>query len=320
VRISQAELHVPAAARVIRGSAAVLVLVKVPEPAAALANELAALCETAGITGETSPGRQLARRAAGLLAAAEPEQVPDFCLLADTATGTQVVLHGDIEVALATDGGDTILSGAGVASWVDRLVAGPVHAVTVSPAASPMVTVSLADAAVPAADPLPLDDAPAPEREPGKATVVGIHCQNGHFNRPDVLYCSACGVSTVHLTARPVEGPRPPLGVVVLDDGTTYVLDSDYVIGRDPETDPAVIEGTARPLVLDDPDRSVSRVHAEIRLNGWDVTVVDRGGANGTHVCAPGAGAWTRLDANVPAKLTPGSHVLVGRRTFVFNV
>ena len=32
-----------------------------------------------------------------------------------------------------------------------------------------------------------------------------------------------------------VDGPRPALGVMVVDDGSSYVLESDYVIGRDPE-------------------------------------------------------------------------------------
>ena len=62
----------------------------------------------------------------------------------------------------------------------------------------------------------------------------------------------------------------------MFDDGSTFGLDDDYVVGREPEIDVAVAEGSARPLVLDDPGDTVSRVHAEIRLLDWDVKLIDR--------------------------------------------
>src|SRR2546425_6529176 len=51
----------------------------------------------------------------------------------------------------------------------------------------------------------------------------------------------------------------------VRDDGATFVLDGDYVIGRKPDADPEVVAGAAKPLELDDPNREISRVHARVR-------------------------------------------------------
>ncbi|TDE88110.1 FHA domain-containing protein [Occultella glacieicola] len=116
-----------------------------------------------------------------------------------------------------------------------------------------------------------------------------------------------------------VEERRPPLGLLVLDVGATFVLDDNYVLGRNPDSDPAVREGVLRPIRLDDTSGALSRVHAEIRLSGWDVVLIDRGSANGTYVAASDEQSWQRLTPNQHFVLTPGTHVRVGQRTFTFE-
>lgn len=176
------------------------------------------------------------------------------------------------------------------------------------------------------ATPVAPDEIPAPlpigaDVDPVESEVVrvrGVACGVGHVNRLDARYCSSCGrrlQQTVQLT----EGPRPPLGTLIFDDGAAYGLDHGYVIGRDPSADPAVAARRSHPLVLDDPERAISRVHAEIRLDGWEVVVVDRHSANGTYVFAPGASEWSRLQPDVPVTLGDGWSVAVGRRTFLFQ-
>ena len=96
--------------------------------------------------------------------------------------------------------------------------------------------------------------------------VAGILCSRQHFNSPDSGYCSTCGISMVHQTHNLVHRRRPPLGLLVFDDGSTFTLDGRYLLGREPETDPLVQTGEARPIALNDPEMSVSRVHAELRL------------------------------------------------------
>lgn len=149
--------------------------------------------------------------------------------------------------------------------------------------------------------------------------VYGVMSPAGYFNHPDALYCAVTGVSMLHRTHVLVQRPRPPLGVVVADDGSTFTLDKDYVVGREPERDERVTSSQARPLKLDDPERSLSRVHADIRLVDWDVTIVDRGSANGTYVLPRGAQQWKRLVADTPEKIDPGTRIAFGKRVMTFE-
>ncbi len=169
--------------------------------------------------------------------------------------------------------------------------------------------------------PLPLaNEVPRPDDDADSRVIVrGIKCANGHFNPPDVKFCAACGIAMVQLSHDLVDGPRVPLGLLILDDGSAFQLDDDYVVGREPERDHKVYEGHARPLKIVDADRSVSRVHAEVVLTGWDVQLIDRGSANGTSICTPGSRNWTSLQANMPTVIIPGTEVRVGRRTLVYD-
>ena len=171
-------------------------------------------------------------------------------------------------------------------------------------------------------EPLPVlrEDTPKEEIEDDDAPLVyGVLSPAGYFNHPDALYCAVTGVSMLHRTHVLVQRPRPPLGVVVADDGSTFTLNANYVVGREPERDPLVEKGEARPLKLTDQERSLSRVHAEIRLIDWDVYVVDRGSANGTYVLPRGAQQWKRLVADTPEKVTPGSRIAFGKRVMTFE-
>ena len=149
--------------------------------------------------------------------------------------------------------------------------------------------------------------------------VEGVVCSRGHFNDPSAPYCAVCGISMVHRTLNLVPGKRPPLGVIVFDDGATYNLDGGYVVGRDPGRDEAVTSNRLRPLVLDDEGRTVSRVHAHVVLDGWDVKVIDRGSANGTYMARPGEATWSPLAPHQATTINPGTRVRVGDREFLFD-
>ena len=172
------------------------------------------------------------------------------------------------------------------------------------------------------AAPLPLADeppVPAEVQAESSVEVQGILCSREHFNSPQSSFCSSCGISMVHQTHNLVKGDRPPLGFLVFDDGTTFTLNADYVLGRDPGDDDAVVAGNARPLIIDDLERTISRVHAQIRLVGWDVEVSDRGSTNGTFRWDDGSQNWQALPPHAPAVIAPGTRVAVGQRTFVFD-
>ncbi|MBF6212500.1 FHA domain-containing protein [Nocardia puris] len=172
---------------------------------------------------------------------------------------------------------------------------------------------------------------PAPEPDPdlqrrleatAKATaltvkVMGFKCARAHPSDPRSAFCTVCGMP-VDQTQSLIEVIRPPLGMLVLDDGMTYMLAADAVIGRDPEHSEAAQRGLV-PLKVDDTSGGMSRAHAEIRLVNWDVTLVDRGSTNGTRSRLPGYRDWVRLHPNQPMTLVPGTEIMIGNRVLRFE-
>jgi hypothetical protein len=148
--------------------------------------------------------------------------------------------------------------------------------------------------------------------------VRGIVCSRGHLNSPDVAFCQSCGIRTSHRTADLVEGVRPPLGLLVFDDGSTHILDRGCLLGRRPHADLEMQE-TARTVQLGDESGTLSRSHAAIRLEGWSVYLIDQNSANGTFVAVSENSAWMRLEAGLPFALAPGTRVRLGHREFVFE-
>ncbi|MGW4793672.1 FHA domain-containing protein [Nonomuraea sp. NPDC004297] len=164
---------------------------------------------------------------------------------------------------------------------------------------------------------------PPQEQQPEhgeRPLVYGVDCKNDHFNDPRVPYCAVCGIALVQRTLVPYKGPRPSLGVLVLDDGTALPLESDYLLGRDPERAPEVAGGTARPAKVTSPDGSVSRRHLRVALDGWDVNLVDLGSVNGTQIQPPGDPNFYDIPPNEPVTIAPGTTVRVGvSRTLRFE-
>jgi hypothetical protein len=166
---------------------------------------------------------------------------------------------------------------------------------------------------------------PAPRPEPGPVRkeeapkAEGYLCAQGHLNDPRVHVCGQCGIPMSESTGGLVVDERPPLGVLVFDDGTTHTVDAGYLLGREPEGDARVRSGVLRPIVLDDRSGAMSRVHAEIRLENWDVVLTDSGSSNGSFVAGPGARAWTTLTAGKSFRLVPGTRVQLGQRNFTFE-
>jgi len=154
------------------------------------------------------------------------------------------------------------------------------------------------------------------ELEAGRVEVQGILCSRQHFNNPAAAYCMVCGLSMLHLTQNLVTRPRPTLGFIVFDDGSTFGLDRSYVIGREPRPP----EGSsAELLILRDNNETLSRTHAELRLDGWTVQLVDLDSTNGTYIWDHTFERWSQLAAGNPVALGSGDTVALGRRTFVFE-
>jgi hypothetical protein len=106
---------------------------------------------------------------------------------------------------------------------------------------------------------------------------------------------------------------------LVADNGARTPLDRDYVFGREPWNDQAVIDGRASPIVVRDPDNLVSRVQVHVMVRPSDGIVVIRDvSANGTYVAPPGGPEWMRLTQE-PVSLPPGWSILMGSRVFTYT-
>jgi len=170
---------------------------------------------------------------------------------------------------------------------------------------------------VPQRGPLPLGAEPPDAKDLGlvempSTQVEGVYCKNGHFNDPEARYCAVCGISMGQLTKIQQKGNRPPLGVLILGDGSVCQVDADYVIGREPTLDSAVADGRARPLRLMGASGVVSRIHARVELDGWQVFISDCNSANGTQILLPGERNPTSLQPGVRTPLAAGTQIRLG--------
>ena len=168
-------------------------------------------------------------------------------------------------------------------------------------------------------DPLPIAttslDEPVPE--PGAVLVPTLRCSAGHPNNPAASHCAYCGRSLLDGTARLIERPQPTLGLLLLDDGSSYTLDTGYLIGCLPDLAISLSRGEVRPLVLPERD-GVAATHAEVVLDGWAVTVADRALDAETWVRRPGDREWSRLVHGRPEVIVAESQIRVGERVLTF--
>ncbi|WP_330438592.1 FHA domain-containing protein [Micromonospora sp. NBC_00821] len=141
------------------------------------------------------------------------------------------------------------------------------------------------------------------------AMVEGVDCRNGHFNDPGLRYCQRCGIAMHQQTLATRLAPRPPLGVLLTDDGVTFRLDTDYVVGRRPEQHPDVRARRARQVRLTGEISGVSRLQLRIQLRGWQVAVVDLGSANGTMLREAADADTRRVPAGEPVVIRPGTQI-----------
>lgn len=279
-------------------------------------------------------GRRLSRRLVELVGTTGLERdFPALCAFGPAGDGVAVVVHGDAAVTLTVKGERLRLSGRDAVTVLDRVVTAPIESVAAvigdrdveecadrwsrldaGVVRADAVVYRPDEVALPAVPDAPVDDVedtldtPARER-PG---VVGLYCKNSHFNDPSVAYCTVCGSAMTQTVRTPEWGVRPQLGVLVLDDGTTFPLMRDHVVGRMPDADEAVARGDVGAVALDDP--LISRLHARFVLRDWQVMVVDAGSTNGTYVLSSTQSVWTRVKPGEETALAPGSVVAFGGR------
>ncbi|WP_222265158.1 FHA domain-containing protein [Modestobacter marinus] len=114
--------------------------------------------------------------------------------------------------------------------------------------------------------------------------------------------------------------PEPPAAPVLrFDDGMVVTVDEDLVLGRRPDGHDLVTGGSARPVPIADTQNVLSSAHAAIQRAGREVSLVDLGSLNGTHVAGPEATEWTQLEPGVPHPLSDGDRLLLGWTVITFE-
>ena len=158
--------------------------------------------------------------------------------------------------------------------------------------------------------------APEAPREPPR--LLGVWCDAGHVTSPDRPECRVCGLPVP--AQAPILVARPPLGVLVFDNGDRVVVDRPVILGRDPK--PVSSPDPEQPVLhpVQSATGQVSRTHAEVRASGWDVVLTDLEAMNGTALTAPGASP-VAIEPGVPTVLNSGARVdLGGESGFVFEI
>ncbi|MCB0963084.1 MAG: FHA domain-containing protein [Acidimicrobiales bacterium] len=141
------------------------------------------------------------------------------------------------------------------------------------------------------------------------STVAALRCPAGHPNPTHADSCRSCGQTIADRTPQTIA--RPTLGRLRLPDGTFAPLDRHLLVGRSPATDIAVRDEPTGTVRLADPDKVLSRTHAAIVLDGWQVLVVDRDSMNHTYVQIPGRDPF-QLRPGEPCPVPPGTAIRLG--------
>ena len=114
---------------------------------------------------------------------------------------------------------------------------------------------------------------------------------------------------------------RPDSAAPVLrfDDGMVVTVDEDLVLGRRPDNHELVTSGSARAVPIADTQNVLSSAHAALQRSGREVSLVDLGSLNGTHVAGPEATEWTQLEPGVAHPLSDGDRLLLGWTVITFE-
>jgi hypothetical protein len=105
-------------------------------------------------------------------------------------------------------------------------------------------------------------------------------------------------------------GPAPYVFSLELADGTRHPLDRSILLGRGPASRPDWPEARLLPVV--DPDKSVSKTHAGIRVHGDELRVEDLRSTNGVTV-AHHDGRSSIVESGVPVTVEAGDTVSLGQ-------
>ncbi|WP_152365541.1 FHA domain-containing protein [Microlunatus speluncae] len=143
--------------------------------------------------------------------------------------------------------------------------------------------------------------APDADLMAGESLIMAVLCVQQHSNPPESISCRVCGDRVPHQNPRLVT--RPALATLRGDNGAEADLDVPVVIGRAPSADRSTVENP-RFLTVLSPGHDISRTHAQVEPDGWEIVVTDLHSTNGTAVVLGGPEIVRR-------RLAPGESMVV---------
>ncbi len=143
--------------------------------------------------------------------------------------------------------------------------------------------------------------APDAELMAGESLIMAVLCVQQHSNPPESISCRVCGDRVPHQNPRLVT--RPALATLRGPDGAEADLDVPVVIGRAPSADRSTVENP-RFLTVLSPGHDISRTHAQVEPDGWEIVVTDLHSTNGSAVVLGGPEIVRR-------RLAPGESMVV---------
>jgi hypothetical protein len=148
--------------------------------------------------------------------------------------------------------------------------------------------------------------------------VTGVRCELGHFNHPRAMNCLRCG-RPIAPGSLQVSGPRPPVGVLLADDGSIWALSRGCLIGTEPTLAAEVQSGAAQAIAMRaGANHAMGPVQAEVQIRDWSAYLVDRGAEGGTWLQGPTAQTWEQLGRHEQRELADGSHLSCGGRVLTY--
>jgi FHA domain len=304
-----------------------LLLVVEPAQNRERAEDLLAAVEAA-VSEAVPPGASVAHRLAAVIAGRPPGATPPFGAVAPLAEGYVVLLHGPVSAEIASPLGVVQLSGDQAVTWVDYKVEVAVDRLSVTSGEPPVQVDPLSDlrAGLVPGSGFVITAGMASTQSNTAGRDAGATASSGGRPAAATLEPQQLGDSAPAQAAtssgrpgqrsvRATEDLNQPVGHLLSADGLRIPLDRAYVVGREPEGDPAVVSGAATPVRLSDDENLISRVHTYIAVEDGRVSLRDAASANGTYMAAPGDESWTRVGEE-PTELPPAWSLRVGNLVF----
>ena len=139
-----------------------------------------------------------------------------------------------------------------------------------------------------------------------------LDCHSAH--PPSATVCLDCGIALDDSTSQIRRVLQPCLGILRLSDGRVEALDADLVIGRNPAREP--LEPHERAVVTSEGDRTVSRRHIKLRLNGWELSAL----LLGRHMSLLCRGRLAPVGTGTAISLTVGDVLYFGAASWLHYI